>query len=88
MTLGEKIRFVRKLSGLTMKEVAETSGISDVTIANYEHNVTEPSFFNMCCLADILKVPLDYFTGKKELTEKEKEEIFKRRWEKQWQDMS
>ena len=36
MTIGEKIKHYRKLSGMTQSELAERSGIHPVTIRKYE----------------------------------------------------
>ena len=38
MTLGEKIRDVRKRTGLTQEELAKQVGISTMTIRRYESN--------------------------------------------------
>ena len=86
MTLGERIRFARKLTGYDVKELCEMLEISPNTFYGYEQDQREPPFFVMCCLADVFKVPLDYFAGKRELTERDKERLFKERWERMWQD--
>lgn len=88
MTLGERIKNLRQLHGLSRGELSQRSGVSSRLISCYENQGVEPSFFNMCCLADALEISLDYFAGKRELTEKEREEIFNKRCAKLWQDMN
>lgn len=42
MTLGEKIRRLRKIRGLSAKRLGEICGISEVTVNKYERNVIKP----------------------------------------------
>ena len=64
MTLGEKIRQHRIKSGITVKKLAKTLGVADMTVYNWENDFTEPTFFFAICLADILGVTLNYLAGK------------------------
>ncbi|WP_338087241.1 helix-turn-helix transcriptional regulator [Ligilactobacillus apodemi] len=45
---------------VSMYRLAKNTGISASTLQNYK-NGTEPSFKNMCKIADALNVSLDYF---------------------------
>lgn len=63
MTLGEKIYKARKEAHLTLKKLSDISGVKYSTLHAYEKDHCEPSFFNICCLADALKLPLDYLAG-------------------------
>lgn len=40
--MGEMIRTLRTLAGLTQKELAEKVGVSTITIQQYERNVRTP----------------------------------------------
>lgn len=42
MTIGEKIRKARKSKGLTQKELAEISGLSEISIRKYENGDRHP----------------------------------------------
>ena len=42
MTIGEKIRCIRKEKGLTQKELSRRSGIAEITIRQYEANKYNP----------------------------------------------
>ena len=66
MTLGEKLREARKQAGLTQEQVAMRTGISKTNVANYEGDRIEPSFFKICCIANLLGLSLNYLAGWKE----------------------
>jgi transcriptional regulator with XRE-family HTH domain len=84
LTLGERIKFARKITGYDVKELCEMMGISINTYYGYESDRYEPSFFVVCYLANVFKIPLEYFAGYRELAEREKERIFKERWEREF----
>ena len=42
MTIGEKIRCIRKKKGMTQKALAEKSGIAEITIRQYEADKYKP----------------------------------------------
>lgn len=42
MRLGEKIRELRLMAGLTQKQVADEIGVTPAAIGNYEHDVSCP----------------------------------------------
>ena len=46
MSIGEKIRYFRKESGYTQKELAELSGIATITLQQYELEKRVPVLFN------------------------------------------
>lgn len=65
MNIGQKLKFLRKLSKKTQEEVARELGIPISTISDYERNKTMPSlvrFYEMVNLYGI--VPETYFLGK------------------------
>ncbi len=45
---------------ISVYRLAKNTGISATTLKNYKHGA-EPSFKNMCKIADALDVSLDYF---------------------------
>ena len=54
----------RKDSAMTMKELAEQSGVSIDTICQYEHDRRDPRMFNLWALADALEVSIDEYIGR------------------------
>ncbi len=55
MTFGEKIKELRKEKNLTIKELSSKSGISTVTINNYELGKSNPSLLSIQKLSKALK---------------------------------
>lgn len=47
-------------AGLTQKELAEILGVSNVTVANWEKGVTEPSASQLRKISELSKIPLDF----------------------------
>ena len=65
MTIGEKIKHYRKLSGMTQSELAERSGIHPVTIRKYETNKLIPKTEQIIKIANALGVlPCLFFNFK------------------------
>lgn len=56
---GEPLKALRTSSGLTQKELANLSGVSERTIQHIEDGDSNPSFATLVLLADYLNVPLD-----------------------------
>jgi transcriptional regulator with XRE-family HTH domain len=59
MTLGEKIRFLRKKRKLTQKKLAEEIGVSLNIVYFWETERIDPTLFNAIVLADYFGVTLD-----------------------------
>ncbi|MBN2642974.1 MAG: cupin domain-containing protein [Victivallales bacterium] len=57
---GDKLRKVRKRSGMTMKEVAERAGVSESLISQIERNHISPSIDTLLNIAEILHLDMDY----------------------------
>ena len=56
MTVGEKIREIRKNANLTQKDLARLSGIAVITIRKYENNERNPKKEQIEKIAKALKV--------------------------------
>ena len=69
MDLGDKIKSARTLKGITQKELAEKTGLTERTIQRIENHEVEPSVYSLNKISEILKFD---FT-------KEKLHIMKRR---------
>ena len=50
MDLGDKIKAARTQEGITQKELAEKTGLTERTIQRIENHEVEPSFFHALTL--------------------------------------
>jgi len=75
MTTGERIKTVRKLKGLTQKELAFMVGLPDVRIRQYETNIRTPKIDLLQKFAEALEVPVATLKGIKINGEDEAEEL-------------
>lgn len=57
---GEKIRIVRERRGRTLKEVAESAGVSESLVSQIERNKVSPAIDTLLSLADALDIDLEY----------------------------
>ena len=53
----QKMRFYRKLAGITQAKLAELCGVSSGTIGNIECGITKPSFDLIIKIAEAVKIP-------------------------------
>ena len=60
ITLGERLKMARAISGLALREVAERAGVSHTAISKYERGLDVPSSSVLLRLAQALGVKLDY----------------------------
>ncbi len=56
MTIGENIRRIRKLRGISIKDLAERLGISDTYMRYYENDVRKPKKDGIVRIAEALNV--------------------------------
>lgn len=61
--LGEKIRELRKLKGLTLKEFGDILNLSESTVSMYENNKRNPDYLTIKKIADFFMVSTDYLLG-------------------------
>lgn len=61
MTIGEKIRQVRKGLGMTQEQLAEKCGVATITIRQYESGRREPREGQIRRIAKALSIPEDSF---------------------------
>lgn len=59
MSIGERIKELRKEKGLAQWELAEEIGSAQNTISGWETGRTEPTVFSCIILADYFGVTLD-----------------------------
>lgn len=61
---GNNIQKARKKAGLTQKELAQKTGIAEITIRQYENNKRTPKTETLGKIADVLGVSLGELFGK------------------------
>ena len=57
---GEKIRAVRERKGLTLKAVAQKTGVSESLVSQIERNKVSPAIDTLLTLADVLDINLEF----------------------------
>lgn len=60
MSLGNRLKLLRKECKKTQKEVASTIGIKDHTLSQYENGWRKPDYKIIASLAKIYRVSIDY----------------------------
>lgn len=70
MTLGEKIKEVRKQTGLSQEELSEKLGISRSAVAKWECEKGIPDVDNLKMLSQLLGVSIDYLLNNGEKIDK------------------
>lgn len=61
MTIGEKIRQVRKGLGLTQEQLAKKCGVATITIRQYETGKREPRYEQIRIIARAMNIPENAF---------------------------
>lgn len=59
--LGQKLKQFRKKKGLTQQQIADKVGISNVQIARYESNISQPNNKILNKITEALELPLGSF---------------------------
>ena len=62
-TFAERLTALRAENALTIRELAEDMGVSNMTIVNWEKGNTIPAFTTFERLAEYFDVDLDYLNG-------------------------
>ena len=68
MNLGDKIRYVRELRGLTLQQLSEIAGISATYISDVENHRSNMSIKSLTKLSTALNVDQSYFLDEKATT--------------------
>lgn len=70
MTCKERIKELRISKGLTQKQLAEETRLSERGIQNYELGERVPTLQAAIALADFFDVSLDYLVGRSDVAER------------------
>ena len=65
MKIGNNLRKLRKMAGLTQKDIADMLNIHTSTVTKYERDDREPDLDTLCRLADVLEITVDELLGRK-----------------------
>lgn len=68
MEFSERLKKLRKDTGLTQVDVASKMGISQQAYASWERGVKKPTQDNLVKIAQILNVSVDYLVGNSQET--------------------
>lgn len=63
MEFGSRFRKLRLQCNLTQKQVADTLGIEQSNISDWENNVSRPEYENLIALARLYDETLESFLG-------------------------
>lgn len=75
MEFSERLKKLRKDTGLTQVDVASKLGISQQAYASWERGVKKPTQDNLVKIAQILNVSVDYLVGNSQDTSDELDNI-------------
>jgi transcriptional regulator with XRE-family HTH domain len=67
MTVGKRIKELRKEKGLTQQNLAELLKITKGSICKYEKGIHEPNIDTLNLLTQIFSCSMDYLLGKTDL---------------------
>ncbi|MEW4318945.1 helix-turn-helix transcriptional regulator [Bacillus thuringiensis] len=76
---GKRLKELRKLNDLSMRQLGEMIGVPPTNISNWENVGSEPDYSTLIKLANIFDVSTDYLVGRSHefdtLEDKKKKEI-------------
>lgn len=58
VNIGDKLKSIRKLKGLSSSELEQLSGVSQSSISKIENNLQSPSIENLNKICDALEIPI------------------------------
>jgi transcriptional regulator with XRE-family HTH domain len=64
MEIGKAIKAARKAKGYTLQRLAEKSGVTITTLANWERGAALPNVLLLTAVADVLNMTLDELVGR------------------------
>ena len=73
MTIGEKIKFALEMRGMSQKELANKTRLTEVTISRYVNDLRIPKASHIKTLCRALCVSADWLLGVKEEDEQQTE---------------
>ncbi len=68
MTMGERIKQLRKEKGMTQTDLAHTLNVTKGTVSTWERNSRTPSFETLDAMCDLFQRRIDYIMGRSDDT--------------------
>ncbi len=65
--IAERLRELRKISGLNKTQLAKKVGISDTAIGKWENGLQNPNINCLWKLANFFDVSVDYLIGRRDI---------------------
>lgn len=75
MTVGDKIKILRKEARLTQEQLAEKLNATSTAVSAWERNANNPMMDKITLMSDLFKVPISYFFDGSELIEGASEDV-------------
>lgn len=70
--MENRIRYLRNVHNLTLKQLGEAIGLADNTVSQYETGRREPDFATLLKIADYFGVTTDFILGRENTIKEEK----------------
>ncbi|RKJ30803.1 XRE family transcriptional regulator, partial [Butyricicoccus sp. 1XD8-22] len=61
MTVGQKIKALRKENGMTQEDLAKKLGVQPTAVSAWERNANKPLMDKLTTMAELFDVPFTYF---------------------------
>ena len=75
MTMGEKIASLRKVAGMTQRQLADRMGVTDKAVSKWERNLSCPDIESIPLLAEIFGISADELINTKATGTSQKDKI-------------
>ena len=66
--IGKKLKELRNIANISLRDLAEAVGISHNTLATYERNDVVPTIYNAVKICEYFEVPVEYLVYGKKIT--------------------
>lgn len=64
LTIGQHINLARDRKNMSVKKLAEKSGVAEGTLCSWIYKGATPTIFLLICVADALDISLDELVGR------------------------
>ena len=64
MILNERLKKLRLQNKVTQKAIADSIGVTEVSLQRFEYGTSRPKLENVIKIADFFNVSLDYLVGR------------------------
>lgn len=76
MTFAEKLKSMRKQSGMSQEKLAEKIGVSRQAITKWENNTGIPDIENMLALSSLFNVSVDELLSNEKIEKKQTDYLY------------